>query len=107
MSIEQITRASNDDQPKLHQLWETVFHDTPDIVEAFFERFPPEISGWVLRNEDQICSAAYLIPGNWFLNGSDLRPAAYVYAVATVPSERGKGYAGRLMREDPQMFPDA
>lgn len=98
MSIEQITRAGNNDQPELHQLWETVFNDSPDIVESFFEHFPPEISGWVLRRDNRICSAAYMLPGNWYLNSSELRPAAYVYAVATKPSERGKGYAGRLMQ---------
>ena len=98
MSIELITKTGNDDQPKLHQLWEAVFCDPPEIVESFFERFPPEISGWVLRRGDEICSAAYLIPGNWYINGAELRPAAYVYAVATAPAERGKGYAGRLMQ---------
>ncbi len=95
---EQITKANAGDQPELHRLWETVFGDPPEIVQAFFECFPPEVCGWVLRKDGRICSAAYLIPGNWYMNQADLRPAAYVYAVATEPSERGKGYAGRLMK---------
>ena len=98
MSIELISKAGSSDQPELHQLWETVFCDPPEIVESFFERFPPEISGWVLRRGDKICSAGYLIPGNWYIYGAELCPVAYVYAVATAPAERAKGYAGKLMQ---------
>lgn len=96
MSSEQITRAAAADQPALHRLWEAVFHDSPELIQAFFDHFPPELSGWVVRRGNDICSAAYLIPGNWFLNGSEQMPAAYLYAVATEPAERGKGYAGAL-----------
>lgn len=99
MSIEMIRKANTQDQPELHRLWETVFGDPPEMVQAFFDRFPQEIAGWVLTLDDQICSAAYLLPGNWYVNRSEIQPAAYVYAVATDPSARRKGYAGRLMRE--------
>lgn len=98
MSIEQIGKANANDQPQLHRLWETVFGDPPEVVQAFFDRFPPEISGWVLRIGETICSAAYLIPGNWYLSQQEMLPAAYVYAVATNPSMRKKGYAGKLLQ---------
>ena len=98
MLIEQIRKACAQDQPQLHRLWETVFGDPPDLVQAFFDRFPPEISGWVLSQGETICSAAYLIPGNWYIHQSQMQPAAYVYAVATEPSFRGRGYAGALMQ---------
>ncbi|MBR0396953.1 MAG: hypothetical protein IJI10_01655, partial [Eubacterium sp.] len=65
MSIEQIGKANAGDQPQLHRLWESVFGDPPELVQAFFDRFPPEASGWVVRQGDRICSAAYLLPGNW------------------------------------------
>lgn len=92
-----ITRAENRDQPALHRLWETVFGDPPEIVEAFFDCFPPESAGWTVRRGDTICSAAYLLPGNWLLTETAYRPMGYVYAVATAPGERKKGYAGALM----------
>ena len=98
MSIEQIGKANADDQPELHRLWETVFGDPPELVQAFFDRFPPEISGWILRYDGKICTAAYLIPGNWYINQTEMQPAAYLYAVATDPKMRGNGFAGKLMQ---------
>ena len=98
MSTEVIRKANAGDQPALHRLWETVFGDPPDLVQAFYDRYPPEVSGWVLCQGSRICSAAYLIPGNWFVSPQEIMPAAYVYAVATDPEERKKGYAGRLMQ---------
>ena len=98
MSIEQIRKACANDQPQLHRLWEIVFGDPPELVQAFYDLFPPEISGWVLCYGETICSAAYVIPGNWYICQSDMRPAGYVYAVATDPGMRGRGYAGALMR---------
>ena len=103
MDAERIAQAEAHDQPELHQLWETVFGDTPEIVQAFFDRFPPEVSGWVLRRDGKLCSAAYVIPGNWLIGPGLFRPAGYVYAVATAPEERGRGYAGRLMRHLSEM----
>ena len=98
MLNEQIEKAGASDQPELHQLWETVFGDSTDVVQAFYDRFPPDVTGWVLRRNKQICSAAYVIPGNWYISQTGIKPAAYVYAVATEPSVRGNGYAGKLMR---------
>ena len=97
MLTEQITKASASDQPELHRLWTAVFGDPPEIVQAFFDHFPPDTSGWILRQDGVVCSAAYLIPGNWYLNQSETIPAAYLYAVATLPTMRRKGCAGRLM----------
>ena len=99
MSTEVIRKANAVDQPALHRLWEIVFDDPPDLVQAFYDHFPPEVSGRVLCKGGRICSAAYLVPGNWFVSPQEIMPAAYVYAVATDPEERKKGYAAKLMHE--------
>lgn len=93
-----IARAAASDQPQLHALWQTVFGDPPELIQLFYDSFPPEVSAWVVRQDEKILTAAYLIPGNWYLNGSALKPVGYVYAVATRPDARGNGYAGRLMQ---------
>ncbi len=93
-----IERAENADQPELHRLWEAVFGDSPETVQSFFDRFPPEAAGWVLREDDQIRAMAYLLPGSWLLTEDGMQAVGYVYAVATDPESRGRGYAGQLMR---------
>lgn len=94
----QICRAASADQPELHRLWQDVFGDPTELILSFFHRFPPEVAAWTVRSENAILSAAYLIPGNWYMNGTEIRPAAYVYAVATPKAMRGMGYAGMLMK---------
>ena len=93
-----IERAENADQPALHRLWEQVFGDEPETVQTFFDRFPPEAAGWVVRKGGAICAMAYLLPGGWLLTETGMQAVGYVYAVATDPAERGKGYAAKLLR---------
>lgn len=93
-----IERAENADQPRLHWLWEQVFGDEPETVQAFFDRFPPESAGWVVRKGDAIAAAAYLLPGGWLLTETGMQAVGYVYAVATDPTQRGKGYAAQLLQ---------
>ena len=83
---------------KLEQLWISTFGDPPELIEAFFEAFPPELHGWIVKRGDELLSSAYLLHGNLLIAKNVLRPAAYVYAVATPEAYRGKGYGGMLMR---------
>lgn len=93
-----IRHATEADLPALQALWETVFGDPPEFIQAFFTHFPPETSGWVISRETEICSAAYLLTGNLLISNGQSHPCAYVYAVATPEAQRSYGYASRLMR---------
>lgn len=98
MSEPVVLRAEQRDLSALLRLWEDVFGDPPEMIETFFRYFSPEKSGWVVKRDDCLCSAAYLLTGNILSLADGSLPAGYVYAVATVPEERGKGYAGMLMQ---------
>lgn len=93
-----IEHGENADQPQLHALWEHVFGDDTETILTFFDRFPPEVAAWVARDGERIVSAAHLLPGSWLLSEDCMQAVGYVYAVATLPEERGKGYAGKLMQ---------
>lgn len=93
-----IRRAEAADLPALQALWESVFGDPPEFIQTFFTHFPPETSGWVVSCGTEICSAAYLLPGNRLIYSGQSHPCTYVYAVATPEMQRGHGYASRLMR---------
>ena len=93
-----ITHPDVRDIPVLEQLWMDVFGDSPELIEAFFDVFPPMVYGWIVCDWPEILTSAYLLHGNLMLRDGEITPAAYVYAVATPEVHRGKGYAGLLMR---------
>ena len=93
-----ITHPDPGDIPALERLWIDTFGDPAALVEDFFDCFPPMSCGWIVCRGSEILSSAYLLPGNVFLSGERVQPAAYVYAVATPKQHRGQGYGGMLMR---------
>lgn len=93
-----ICHPETDEIPAIEQLWIDTFADPPELIEAFMDAFSPALCGWVLRRGREILSSAYLLHGNLFLCEQSVRPAAYIYAVATPRSQRGMGYGGMLMR---------
>ena len=98
-----ITQPDVQDIPVLKRIWMDTFGDPPELIEAFFDRFPPARSGWIVCCGDEILSTAYLMLGNSLMHGDQAHAAAYVYAVATPTEHRGKGYAGMLMRHFAQI----
>lgn len=98
MSDMRIRRAAAADLPALTRLWQTAFGDPPELIGAFYDRFPPETSTWVVEADGNVATAAHLLDG--WLHTADGRvlPCAYVYAVSTDPVRQGHGYASALMQ---------
>ena len=44
-----IRRAAAADLPVLTQLWQTAFGDPPELIGAFYHRFPPQAAAWVVE----------------------------------------------------------
>ena len=78
----------------LKTLWETVFGDTREVTDAFFENaFFPD--GCFYESIDgKAVSALYLLP----VTLGDEK-GFYLYAAATLPEHRGRGLMGRLIKE--------
>lgn len=85
----------------LRQLWQEAFGDPAETLDAFFATgFSEDRHHCILENGVPV-SALY-----WFdceLDGSKL---AYLYAVATKKSHRGKGLAHKLMNETHAILKD-
>ena len=80
------------DIPKLRTLWHEVFGDSDAFLDAFFETaFSPDRAMAVYVN-DKIVSMLY-----WFSCECWGKPMAYIYAVATDATYRGRGICRRLM----------
>lgn len=71
------------EEAALRTLWKVVFGDSDAFLDRFFSLIYTPGMAWVICEEEEIVSAAYAIP---------LENAVYIYAVATNPKCRGKGY---------------
>lgn len=80
--------------PALKQLWMAAFEDTDAFVDRFFQvAFAPQRCLCLLQDEHPV-AAAY-----WFDVSFSGKQAAYVYAVATDPDHRGRGFCRQLMQQ--------
>ena len=93
-----IRRAAAADLPALTRLWQTAFGDPPELIGAFYNRFPPEAAAWVVEADGNVATAAHLLEGRLHTAGGAVLPCAYVYAVSTDPAQQGHGYASALMQ---------
>ena len=79
---------------KLREIWQQAFGDSDETLDAFFATgFSPDRYHYLTEN-DTVVSALY-----WFDCQLEGQKLAYLYAVATEASHRGKGLARRLMTE--------
>ena len=84
--------AIKSDLPGMIALWGESFGDSEPAVRFFFESFPDCIS-YVAEKNGVIVSMVHALPQTL----SPDVPAAYVYAVATLKTHRGKGLCRDLM----------
>ena len=88
-----LTRDS--DFPQVLHIWQACFGDGEDYVQFFWKHGFPLCRGLLWEEDGQAVSMLFLLPGALAHNDTAL-PAEYVYAVATLPDYRGRGFAGAL-----------
>lgn len=86
-----------DDLPALKMLWHTAFGDGADYIGHFFTAYWRPERMLVLESDGTACAMAAWFDMPIVTAGGTQIPAAYLYAVATEPACRGKGYAGILL----------
>jgi len=84
--------ATPSDLPEIFALWQEAFGDSPEAVSYFFKSFPDCIS-YVAEDSGDVVAMVHALPQTL----SPDTPAAYVYAVATRRSHRGRGLCRDLM----------
>jgi predicted acetyltransferase len=91
-----ITTAKNVNVSELKNLWKLCFHDEDAYINFYYEnRFKAEET-LVYLVENQVVAMLTLMPG-FVVHPNEKLPVRYVYAVATHPEHRRKGYAAALM----------
>lgn len=91
-----ITTASNDMVTELKQLWKICFHDEDAYINFYYENRFKEEETLVYLVENRVVAMLTLMPG-YVVSPQEKLPVRYVYAVATHPEHRRKGYAAALM----------
>lgn len=89
--------ATTDDVKQLKSLWHTAFADDSDEdIDHFFDCFFDGSSCLIIKDNDSVMSMLFLLE-TAVENAGCRYPVGYIYAGATHPSVRGKGYYRRLL----------
>ncbi len=91
-----MARPRGEDIPILKQIWKSAFGDPDSYIDFFFERRFSADRTLVMYEKEKPVSVLYLLPCSINLDGEQ-RLAGYIYAAATHPKKRKKGFMGKLL----------
>ena len=95
--------ANETDQEAILQIWEQCFGDSEEYIRMYLEnRFTTE-NMMVIHEDGRPVSMASFLPAQITLHGKK-HEAKYVYAVATLPEYRGRGYASEILRHGVEKY---
>lgn len=81
---------------ELMRLWEICFGDAPGLIRRFFAVWYKPEHCLVYTVAGKAAAAVYMLPCHMQARGK-LFPGHYIYAAATLPAYRGRGYMASLM----------
>ena len=89
--------ARKEEWPRLRELWQGAFGDGAAFIDDFFVRYGAPDRLLTLREGGRPVSMLALLPMEGVTAEGERFKLPYVYALATDPEARGKGYAGKLL----------
>lgn len=93
-----IVYANRDsDGEQIQKIWETCFGDEEEYIRFYMEHRMTDENMLVIYEDGKVVSMASFLPVRYLCNGAYV-DARYVYAVATLPEYRGRGFAGRILK---------
>lgn len=99
-----ITTATNQMVPELKELWKLCFHDEDTYIDFYYRNRFVEKETLVYLVESHVVAMLTLMPG-YVVHHKEKQPVRYVYAVATHPDHRKRGYAAALIDYAHQFIP--
>lgn len=85
------------DAEQIVKIWQTCFGDEEAYIRFYLEHRMTEDNMMVIYEEGKAVSMASFLPVSYNCKGEYL-PARYVYAVATLPEYRSRGFASEILR---------
>ena len=89
--------ANEHDRENVMNLWQTCFGDDWSYIQFYFENRIENENMFVIHEDGKPVSMASMLPVQITING-EWQSAKYVYAVATLPQYRKKGYASEIIK---------
>lgn len=90
--------ATKQDRETITELWKSCFGDSQKYIDFYWENKWQENNMLCLWQDGNIVSMTSIFPAVYKnYNGREEKQVLYLYAVATDPLYRGKGYAGQLI----------
>lgn len=89
--------ADEADFPELKELWQTVFGDSDDVLEYFFNHTIDTGNIYAFKKDGKIVSAFYLIDSSVIENNVNYS-AKYLFAAATLPDYRKQGIMSEMIK---------
>lgn len=86
-----------EDVPRQRELWALAFGDSGPYVDNFYENYYRPHRVLVLEEDGRVQAMTAWFDTEFVLPGGERYRAGYLYAVATHPDCRGRGFAGRLL----------
>lgn len=95
--------ASQQEEKEIRELWKTCFGDEEDYIDLYLSKRFQENNMMVIFEDGKPVSMASFLPVEWYYEG-EYHSARYVYAVATHPKKRKKGYASELLKHAAEKY---
>lgn len=89
--------AEKSDYPELKALWKTVFRDSDEVLDYFFNNVVKQENIYAFRKDGKIVSAFYLTDASLIENNKTFS-AKYLYAAATLPEYRKQGIMSEMIK---------
>ena len=84
------------EEERQRELWRTAFGDEEEVIDCFYQCCYRSEDMLVLAEDGRICTMLALLPMELVAPAGQSASAWYVYALATDPDQRKKGF-GRLL----------
>ena len=93
----EIRLTRDEDIPQLKKMWRAVFDSNGTFTELFFKYRYKTCEGIGMFDKGELLSMLYLLPCTLKMKDKEYS-MSYIFAVATFPDKRGKGYCSETMR---------
>ena len=96
---ETVRLSQSGDEAQLKALWKAAFGDEDALIDLFFHFYQEPEAAVVLDLDGTVVSMAHMLPmGKLVLQEGEKLACCAVYALATLPEYRGRGYAAQVTK---------